>query len=645
MRICYFGTYERDYPRNALLIEALQRAGVTVYACHSPVWELQRDKSGVYRGMAAVLTILRLLLAYLRLAVQYVRLPRHDLVIVGYVGQFDMPLAWLLARLRAVPLVFNPLVSLYDTFCDDRGLVKPDSAAGRALHWLDRLACRLADAVLIDTDRHRQYFHEVLGVPQAKLRVVPVGADDRVFVPLPARAPDDLCRVLFVGKLIPLHGVETILRAADLLRDEAFQFTIVGSGQEAGLVQRLCAELQLGNVTQINWVEYAELPATYARADICLGVFGGSQKAARVIPNKAFQALACARPLITADTPAIRDELLPDADLLVCRPEDPAALAAQIRRLTADPALRSALAERGYRRFLASYGLDALSHTLRNALADLLPGLASGDQMDWGEQPEFYGPRHRYREDYLFAAVRRYAPGPVILDAACGAGTLARRLSANGYLVSALDLSRNFLSYLRKHSDTAGLALQQGDLTQLPFRTASIDAVVAGEVLEHLPDDQDRAALHEIARVLRPGGVCVISVPAEPDQWDWHDNWAGHVQRYTRDAMRERLVAAGLEVLNIHHFGFPFVRAFHQYVYLPRYRRALQRYRGRLEQLSTHGWRYQLASRILLAVFQFDRCFNHLPYGIGLIAIARKPHSSSNHPTDSVQPEELVFDR
>lgn len=646
MRVCYFGTYEREYPRNALIVEALQRSGVTVYECHNPVWELQRDKSGMYKGLAALMTFVRLFLAYAQLIGKYWRLPKHDLVIVGYVGQFDMPLAWLLARSRAVPLVFNPLVSLYDTFCDDRGLVRPDSPAGRLLRLLDQLACRLADTVLIDTERHRQYFIDSLGVAPAKLQVVPVGADDRLFLPGPPRAANPTaCQVLFVGKLIPLHGVETILRAADLLRNEAVQFTIVGSGQEAALVRRLQTELRLDNVTHIEWIDYANLPAAYAQADICLGVFGGSQKAARVVPNKVFQALACARPVITADTAAIRAEFAVDADLLLCPPEDAAALAGQIRRLAADPALRQRVAEQGYRRFQAAYSLAALSTQLRRALADLLPGLDIGDQMDWGDQPEFYGPRHRYREDFLFQAVRRHAPGPRVLDAACGAGTLARRLSRSGFRVSALDLSRNFLAYLRDHKAASALDLQQGDLTRLPFRDAVIDAVVAGEVLEHLPDDQDRAALREIERVLRPGGCCVISVPAEPDQWDWHDDWAGHVQRYTRPSMQERLEQCGLEIVDLHHFGFPGVRAFHQYVYLPRYRRALQQYRGRLAQLSTRGWRYRLASQLLLAIFQFDHCFNRLPLGIGLIAIARKPVSPRIPAPTGLPVKEVTVDR
>src|SRR5919199_126603 len=111
MRICYFGTYERDYPRNTLTIAGLREAGVTVFECHEPVWEHQRDKSQTYRGRKALAMLLRLIVAYVRLAVRYFSVPTHDAIVVGYVGQFDMLLARILAWTHAVPLVFNPLVS------------------------------------------------------------------------------------------------------------------------------------------------------------------------------------------------------------------------------------------------------------------------------------------------------------------------------------------------------------------------------------------------------------------------------------------------------------------------------------------------------------------------------------------------------
>ena len=112
---------------------------------------------------------------------------------------------------------------------------------------------------------------------------------------------------LFVGKLIPLHGLETILEAARLAPE--LRFRVVGSGQLERAARRPAAERRL----DVPWLDYEQLPAELRAAGCALGIFGTSAKAARVIPNKAFQALACGTPLVTADTPAAR-ELLVDGE-------------------------------------------------------------------------------------------------------------------------------------------------------------------------------------------------------------------------------------------------------------------------------------------------------------------------------------------
>ena len=114
---------------------------------------------------------------------------------------------------------------------------------------------------------------------------------------MPGWKPPAAFRALFVGKLIPLHGVETILAAARLAPEIAFR--VVGSGQLDALLHDRPA-----NVEWVEWIDYELLPAELHAAGCALGVFGTSGKAGRVIPNKAFQALACGTPLVTADTDA-----------------------------------------------------------------------------------------------------------------------------------------------------------------------------------------------------------------------------------------------------------------------------------------------------------------------------------------------------
>jgi glycosyltransferase involved in cell wall biosynthesis len=94
-------------------------------------------------------------------------------------------------------------------------------------------------------------------------------------------------------------------------------------------------------------VEYDRLPAELHRAGCALGIFGTTGKAQRVIPNKAFQALACGTPLVTADTPAARELLANGDNALLVPPGDPEALAGAVRELAADDELTRRIAAEG----------------------------------------------------------------------------------------------------------------------------------------------------------------------------------------------------------------------------------------------------------------------------------------------------------
>ena len=340
MRVLYFGTYERGYPRNAQVISCLRRAGVEVAERHAPVWDGHEHKFGAGIGAA-----LRLALAEARLLVRSAE--PFDALIVGYPGHLDLPAARRAARGR--PVVFNPLVSLSDTLVADRGRFRPRSAPARALAALDRYALRAADLVVADTAANAAHLAALAGLERGRVEVCFVGAEERLFGP--GWSPGG--PVLFVGKLIPLHGVDTILAAARLAPE--LHLRIVGSGQLDELVRDLPP-----NVEWVPWVEYERLPAELHRAACALGVFGTSEKAARVIPNKAFQALACGTPLVTADTPAARELLADGESALLVSPGDPAGLAAALRRVTADPELSQRLSESG----LAAYRAHASEEVL-----------------------------------------------------------------------------------------------------------------------------------------------------------------------------------------------------------------------------------------------------------------------------------------
>jgi glycosyltransferase involved in cell wall biosynthesis len=327
VRVLYFGTYERRYPRNAQVIACLRRAGVEVVERHIPVWE------GEHKWKTGLSVLPRLAFAEARLFRR--RGVEADAVIVGYPGHFDLPAARRAAR--GGPIVFNPLVSLVDTLVGDRGRFRAGSLPARLLAGLDRRALRAADVVVADTQANADFLAELADLPEQHFAVCYVGAEEDVFTP--GWAPEEPATVVFVGKLIPLHGLETILGAARFAPELLFR--VIGSGQLEPLL-----ESRPPNVEWVRWVDYELLPRELYRAGCALGIFGTSDKARRVIPNKAFQALACGVPLVTADTPAARELLVDGESAMLVPPGDPEALADALRRLTPDLAER--LAEGGH---------------------------------------------------------------------------------------------------------------------------------------------------------------------------------------------------------------------------------------------------------------------------------------------------------
>jgi SAM-dependent methyltransferase len=159
-------------------------------------------------------------------------------------------------------------------------------------------------------------------------------------------------------------------------------------------------------------------------------------------------------------------------------------------------------------------------------------------------------------------------PGDRVLDLGCGSGRHAFEAYRRGAWVVAADLDRGELApvggmfaVMRAEGEAAppaAAAVACADATSLPFPDNSFDRVIAAEILEHVP--RDRGAMTEIARVLRPGGLAAVTVPAWlPERVCWalsteyHEVPGGHVRIFTRTELTAKLAGAGLEVTGSHH--------------------------------------------------------------------------------------------
>jgi SAM-dependent methyltransferase len=160
-----------------------------------------------------------------------------------------------------------------------------------------------------------------------------------------------------------------------------------------------------------------------------------------------------------------------------------------------------------------------------------------------------------------------------VLDLGCGEGRHAFEAFRRGASVIAVDwgvaevaTTKQWLGAIAEAGEAgraddgtpARYEVVRGDLLALPFPDASVDRVMASEVLEHIPDDV--TAMAEIARVLKPGGRVAVTVPRYgPERICWalsdeyHANEGGHIRIYRRDVVRTRLASVGLTPGASHH--------------------------------------------------------------------------------------------
>jgi glycosyltransferase involved in cell wall biosynthesis len=261
----------------------------------------------------------------------------------------------------------------------DLGRVRAGSLTAARLRASDKTALHGADLVLCDTWEHGDFLSAEYGVPRRKLARIPVGADRVAFDRGSRRLTDgpasarDVLEVVYIGGFLPLHGVDVVIDAATLLerrRGPGFaRFTLIGGGMTAHFADREIAARGLRSVRHVPRVPYAKAIDALAHADVALGIFGTTAKAARVVPHKAFQALAVGVPLVSRRSRAMAEFVREEEEFLGVPAGDPPALAAAIERLASDAALRARLGPAGRQAALDRASPERIGPLLLEAVA------------------------------------------------------------------------------------------------------------------------------------------------------------------------------------------------------------------------------------------------------------------------------------
>lgn len=218
---------------------------------------------------------------------------------------------------------------------------------------------------------------------------------------------------------------------------------------------------------------------------------------------------------------------------------------------------------------------------------------------------------------------RRFRPvsgngRPRILDLGCGPGNLLDYLVPHGDTFGS-DFSQDALNFC---AGRGFHRLFRADFHSLPLRDACFDLITCIDVLEHLSDD--RRAIAELVRVLRPGGTLVVSVPAFMFLWGDHDTMYGHHRRYTTGEVRERFEAAGLRVHKLSYFEPLFLLPLFFY-------RNAKKLFARGAALEQRDDFVKLPAAVnsglctMIAAERFPLRYFDFPFGVTLLAVASKP--------------------
>jgi glycosyltransferase involved in cell wall biosynthesis len=328
LRILYVGSYKPTYPRNKVFIDGLRKNGASVVECN------ERSHG---------------ILKYLRLALRLLRLRgTYDVMLVGFSGQEVMFIAWMCS---SAPIVFDVFTSHYMGYVLDREYFKSGSIRAKIYRFLDRWSCRLADAIVLDTNAHIDFFVHELRLPREKFHRIFLGANTDLHYPRARQCDNSMFTVLFWGGFIPLQGTEIIIDAAKLLRKENIRFILIGDGQNRKRDIQEARQNNLANIEFPGKISDEQLVNYIRDADICLGAFSDGIKADITIQNKIFETLASRKPLITMRTTALNELLLDGTHYCACRRADSRDLSDKIIQLRDNTELRNTLAENGYQFF------------------------------------------------------------------------------------------------------------------------------------------------------------------------------------------------------------------------------------------------------------------------------------------------------
>ena len=354
LTVCYFGTYRAEYSRNRIMLKGLLKNQINVIECHETLWKDIDDRvNAVKFGLINPKLWGRVIGTYIRLIKKFITLPKIDVLIVGYPGQFDVFVAKFLTFFKKTPIIWDVFMSIY-LISIERNLHKKNPISVKFLKFIEHLALRIPNKLIIDTEQYAHWFQKTYRIPRKKFCLVPTGADDDVFYQnqYVEYQPKEKFIVLYYGTYIPNHGVPYIIEAAKLLKNNpSIIFQFIGSGPELDMCKKTIIEYGLSNVQIFPWMDQEKLKEFIYNADVVLGAFGKTPQSLMTIQNKIYEGMAMGKVVITGNSDAVKSQFTNYSEIIICDRDDPESLENIINDLYNNPQIIKSISGNSLSRF------------------------------------------------------------------------------------------------------------------------------------------------------------------------------------------------------------------------------------------------------------------------------------------------------
>ncbi|MEM7333473.1 MAG: glycosyltransferase [Chloroflexota bacterium] len=358
IKVCYIlAYYFPQYVRTKVLLDAFEQLE------HTTVYTAVNRRMGLLKYIEVFLKLIKIRLS-----------KKPDIYILGFRGYEHF---WIIKLLTlGKPLVYDHMMSPYDSLVFEKRTVKEKSALAKIIHRYEQSLLNSATITLTDSTLHSQFLGETFTVSQNKFVDIPVGADEIKFFPMGAEKPESISEklsILFYGSFLPLHGVPLILEVAKRVQDLPITFDMIG-GNRLNLDWFFddIKKHGLKNVSHTSWVDYDLLPQRIGMANLCIGgPLGNTGQSSRIITGKTYQFLAMGKPTIVGDV-QLAHPFVNQTNCLLIPQGNRDALEAAIRWAFEHQSQLPQIGENGRKIFQAHFSTKHISQRLDTLLQKLV---------------------------------------------------------------------------------------------------------------------------------------------------------------------------------------------------------------------------------------------------------------------------------